>query len=106
MTREELDQLIGDAGDGVARRFAIECVGRDRTQSDDWPNDPHESARMASREACRDARRNARWDPEVVRAWQGGGLAEIEENAAAQSSMDRQAAWLRANAKPNFDVPA
>jgi len=104
MTRQELDRMIEDAGDGVARRFAIECVGVDRTRSADWPNDPHKAARMASREACWDARRNARWDPEVARAWQGSGCAEMERDAAERSSMDRQAAWLRANAKPNWEA--
>ena len=104
MTRQELDQLIGDVGDGVANRFAIECVGVDRTRSADWPNDPHEAARMASREACQSARRNARWDPEVTKAWLGSGLAEMEEDTSARSSMRRQAAWLRENAKPNWEA--
>lgn len=104
MTRQEIDRLIVNVGDGVVRRFAIECVGIERTQSADWPNDPHDAARKASREACQDARRNALWDPEVSRAWQGSGCAEMERDAAEASSMKRQAAWLRANAKPNLEA--
>jgi hypothetical protein len=96
MKRWQIDSMLIGLSGLERFRFNRDCLGLGLIES------IRMDAIQASRDAVKNALLNIRLDPELLRA--GPGILEIEQDTQETFELARQAAWLRANAKPNWEA--